>query len=83
MNFDALTIREKEVAELIAEGYLNKEIAERLAITERTVKGHRAAIYQKLRVRTTAPSAEAKCCVALRAKFTTELLMPYGFALRV
>lgn len=43
-----LTRRESEVAALIAEGLLNKEIASHLNISVRTVEFHRNAIYRKL-----------------------------------
>ena len=46
-----LTEREREVALAIAEGASNKEIARQLDITERTVKAHSGAIFQKLAVR--------------------------------
>lgn len=36
---------------LLAEGLLNKQIADRLAIQERTVKAHATAIFEKLGVR--------------------------------
>lgn len=42
-----LSDREYQIAGLIAEGLPNLEIAERLAITERTVKAHLSAIYAK------------------------------------
>jgi DNA-binding NarL/FixJ family response regulator len=45
---EALTPREVEVLALIAQGLPNKEIAERLIITERTVKFHASAILGKL-----------------------------------
>lgn len=44
---DDLTDREKEVAQLIASGVSNKEIASQLDITERTVKAHLNTIYKK------------------------------------
>lgn len=45
---EALTERELEVLRLMAQGKRNKEIADELCITERTVKFHIAAIFQKL-----------------------------------
>lgn len=45
-----LTEREREVLELLAKGSRNKEIAERLFISERTVKFHVGIIFQKLGV---------------------------------
>ena len=43
-----LTVREREVLKLIAEGYKNKEIAEMLYISETTVRKHPANIMEKL-----------------------------------
>jgi DNA-binding NarL/FixJ family response regulator len=43
-----LTVREREVAEQVAKGQSNKEIARTLQITERTVKAHLAHIFERL-----------------------------------
>ena len=47
---EALSARELEVLQLIAEGLSNREIAGRLVISLSTVKGHTANIYGKLAV---------------------------------
>jgi two-component system, NarL family, nitrate/nitrite response regulator NarL len=46
-----LTSRELMVAEQVARGASNREIAATLTITERTVKAHLSAIFEKLQVR--------------------------------
>lgn len=51
---DPLTLRERQVLKLIAEGRTNKEIGEVLEISVRTVESHRAAILEKLRLKGTA-----------------------------
>jgi DNA-binding NarL/FixJ family response regulator len=45
---DALTPREREVLELMAEGRSNQGIAERLGVGERKVQKHIASIFEKL-----------------------------------
>lgn len=49
-NDENLTSRETEVLDLIAEGMLNKEIAKKLYISEKTVKNHVSNIFKKLNV---------------------------------
>ncbi|MCF6240117.1 MAG: response regulator transcription factor [Bacteroidales bacterium] len=39
--------REKEVLKLIAKGYSNQEIAEKLFLSKRTVDGHKARLFEK------------------------------------
>ncbi len=48
----SLTPREREVAELVALGLMNKIIAEKLGIAEKTVQVHRGQVCKKLKVRT-------------------------------
>jgi len=45
-----LTPREREVCELVARGLLNKQIADLLGTSHRTIKIHRARVMQKLNV---------------------------------
>lgn len=46
-RYEQLTPREREVLLLVAAGLLNKQVAGKLATTERTIKFHRAHIMQK------------------------------------
>ncbi|OJT20412.1 DNA-binding response regulator [Archangium sp. Cb G35] len=46
----ALTPREREVCALVAQGLTNKEVAQQLGTTEKTIKVHRARVIQKLNV---------------------------------
>jgi len=46
-KLESLTRREREIADLIAQGQSNLEIAANLDITERTVKAHLSSIYEK------------------------------------
>lgn len=48
--FAALSTREREVLALIAEGFSNAEIAERLHISEKTVRNHASNVFDKLGV---------------------------------
>ena len=48
---ERLTAREQEAAVLLAQGASNKEIARKMAITERTVKAHVGAMLEKLGAR--------------------------------
>ncbi|MCX7556456.1 response regulator transcription factor [Xanthomonadaceae bacterium JHOS43] len=51
VRLSRLTAQQFRVLALIAEGLLNKQIADRLDVQERTVKAHVTAIFEKLGVR--------------------------------
>jgi two-component system response regulator NreC len=53
-RYEALSEREREIFQLIAEGHSNKEIANILTVSPATVETHRAHILQKLDVHNTA-----------------------------
>lgn len=46
--FDTLTPREREVLQLMSEGYATKEVAHRLHVSVKTVETHRRQIMEKL-----------------------------------
>jgi FixJ family two-component response regulator len=50
----SLTLREREVMDLIAAGRLNKQIADDLGISIKTVEVHRARVMDKMEVRSLA-----------------------------
>lgn len=50
--FNLLSDREKEVLALIAKGYSNKEIAEMLIISVKTVETHKSNLMEKLQMKT-------------------------------
>ena len=54
-----LTAAERRVAELVAEGRTNREVAAALYLTERTVESHLSRVYAKLGVRSRAALAAA------------------------
>ena len=47
-RIDGLTGREVEVLSLVAAGLMNRQIAERLGVSTRTVDAHLRSIYAKL-----------------------------------
>jgi len=53
-RFEKLTIREREVLQLIGEGRSNKEIANLLYLSMKTVETHKAHLMEKLDIHTTA-----------------------------
>lgn len=48
---DSLTSRERDIARLLAQGLINREVSERLSIAVRTVEVHRASVLRKLGVK--------------------------------
>ncbi len=56
------SLREIEILELIADGYTNSEIADKLFTSKRTIEGHRLQLISRTGVRNTA--ALVKFCIA-------------------
>jgi two-component system response regulator DesR len=52
-----LSVREREVLDLIGRGATNREIAERLYLSAHTIKDHTSSLYRKLGVRNRAQAA--------------------------
>ena len=50
-RLSSLTAQQFRVLDLLAQGLLNKQIADRIGVQERTVKAHVTAIFEKLNVR--------------------------------
>lgn len=65
---DQLTTREREVMKLIAEGYRNKDVAEYLSISLKTVEKHRSNMMKKLNLH----SASSITSFAIKNGITTE-----------
>jgi two-component system response regulator NreC len=53
-RYDALSSREREIFQLVAEGHTTKAIAELLSVSPTTVETHRAHILEKLDIHNTA-----------------------------
>ena len=47
-RYESLTAREREVFALVTNGLLNKQIAQQLGTSERTIKAHRAQVVLKM-----------------------------------
>ncbi len=52
--FERLTARENEIVMLLLDGQRNRQIAEKLFISEKTVSTHRSRSFDKLQIKTTA-----------------------------
>lgn len=48
---DSLTYREEQILDLVAQGWSNREVAEKLSLSEKTVKHYMTNILKKLQVR--------------------------------
>jgi FixJ family two-component response regulator len=53
-QLDTLTPREHQVFELVVQGKINKQIAQQLGATERTIKAHRHKVMEKMGVQSLA-----------------------------
>lgn len=49
--FDRLTERERNILKLVAGGFSNRDLAERLSVSENTIKWHLRNIFEKLQIR--------------------------------
>ena len=58
-GFASLTVREREIADLVAERLSNREIAERLFLSPKTVESHLRNIFRKLDARSRAAVVRA------------------------
>ncbi len=58
-GLEALTASERRIAELAAEGFTNREIAQTLFVTARTVETHLTSVFPKLELRTCTDLAAA------------------------
>jgi DNA-binding NarL/FixJ family response regulator len=56
---DVLSEREKEILELLAQGYLYKDIADKLSLSFNTIRTHMGRIYRKLHVTSRSKAALA------------------------
>jgi DNA-binding NarL/FixJ family response regulator len=63
-GIDALSARERQVAELVAAGATNRAIAEQLYLSEKTVETHLSRIFRKLGVTSRAQVAAAVAAAA-------------------
>jgi DNA-binding CsgD family transcriptional regulator len=68
-GLDSLTASERRIAEFASQGLTNREIAQTLFVTARTVEGHLTSIFRKLRLnsRDELPAALAGVCAQVPA----------------
>ncbi|MEU6804112.1 helix-turn-helix transcriptional regulator [Streptomyces neyagawaensis] len=78
-ELDQLTRREREIADLVAEGLSNEAIATKLFLSRRTVESHLSAIYRKTNVRSRSALAGVVTRAALeRRTEPTPGPVPFG-----
>ncbi len=51
-RLEKLTPREREVMELVVDGYANKQVAAKLGLSEKTIEVHRSRVMSKMRAKT-------------------------------
>ena len=64
-RYATLTIREREVMELVVTGLLNKQVGGELGITEITVKKHRGRVMEKMNARSLAELVKMSASLGL------------------
>jgi LuxR family transcriptional regulator, maltose regulon positive regulatory protein len=64
-SFDRLSPRELDILELAVAAWRNQDIAERLGLTEGTVKGYLHQVYDKLGVRKRSVAVERARCFGI------------------
>jgi FixJ family two-component response regulator len=65
-SFDSLTNREQQVIALVTSGFMNKQIAAKLGVSEITVKVHRGNVMRKMGVRSLAELVRMADALGLR-----------------
>jgi FixJ family two-component response regulator len=65
-RFDTLTPRQSELFRLVASGLMNKQIADRLDVSEVTVKIHRGVMMKKMEARSVADLVRMAEVLAVR-----------------
>lgn len=74
-SFD-LTDREREIADLVVGGLTNRQIAERLVVSVRTVENHLHHVYQKLNVTSREQLRTSRPPITLRAAGAAHIRIP-------
>ena len=64
----SLSLREREVMQLVTQGYSNKRIGQELGISARTVEIHRANTFKKMNAQSSAEAVRIAICAGLDPK---------------